>query len=159
MEHPIIFLNIIVQNFLMSWFIAGYIFRLAPIIKHVQVGLFAGVLVYITRGIIRLLGLPIGINTLITLVLSIPIYKRIFKTQNWREPALITVFGYIMIAFVEILTLGYSLDLFNATADMMLTQTSIHIKIVTIQNIWVVFFILLFRTGHLVVKRLKGNVS
>lgn len=157
MEHPVILLNIMVQNFLMSWFIAGYIFRLSPGIKHFQIGLFGGVLVYTTRGLIRILGLPIGINTFITLIMSIPIYKLIFKINNWREPALISVLGYMVVVFVEILTLGFTLDLFNVSLDMMLTQSSIHIKVLTIQNIWVLVFILLSRIGHVAIRKMKEN--
>lgn len=159
MEHPVILLNLIFQNFLMSWFVAGYIFRLSPSKKHIHIGLFGGILVYITRGIIRLLGLPIGINTLITLVLSIPIYKVIFKINNWREPAIISILGYMIIVFVEILTLGFTLGLFNANVDMMLTNASIHIKVLTIENFWVLLFLLLVRTGSRVISNLKGNAS
>lgn len=160
MEHPAILINIIVQNFLMSWFIAGYIFRFSPSKKHLQFGLFGGLLVYITRGIIRILGLPVGINTFITLVLSIPIFKVIFKIKNWKEPALISVLGYMMILFIEILTLGFSLSLFNATPDFMLKNPSIHIKVIIIQNIWILLFILLVRITHQLIrkwKRIKGE--
>lgn len=155
MEHPVISFNLIVQNLLMSWFIAGYIFRLSPGIKHIQVGLLGGILVYVVRGLIRILGLPIGVNTLITLVLSIPIYKFVFKIDNWKEPALISVLAYITVVFVEILTFGFSLSLFNVTPDEMLVNPSIHFKIGLIQNIWVLVFILMIRMANLIKRKWK----
>ncbi len=143
MEHPIVIVNLIIQNYLMSWFMAGYIFRLSPGIKHLQFGLFGGLLVYATRSLVRLAGLPIGINTLITLILSIPIYKAIFKIKNWKEPSLISVLAYIMVLFIEILTSKFSLNLFHTTPDLVLSNPTLHFKLLALQNLWIFLFAIL----------------
>lgn len=155
MEHPAILVNLILQNFLMSSFVAGYIFRFSFVKKHMLFGLCGGLMVYLVRGVIRLISAPIGINTLLTLVFSIPLYKTIFKIDNWKEPTLISVLTYIMVLFVETLTLGYSLSLFNTSPDAVLSTPSLHFKLSFLQNIWVLLFVVSSIICHKFVQKWK----
>lgn len=138
-ENPMILIGGFIESFIIA-LLGGLIFNVASLNQFTKFAVINSLCVYLSRALILgVFGLSLGVNTIISFLLAIVIFKYVFNIK-WLLSTLIAIISYFAIIASEILFAQNTLSILNTTLNKMLNNTIIHNEFILINAMPIFIF-------------------